>query len=541
MPGRVRSSRTILQSLSTTFARARQADRNNGAECETTSYAWSRYADVRVAEVSRDTHVLRELQLPARYEALADRVGPEVAQLLVDPGDETKRTLERAGLSVRGRREGALLPLIASSGTGKTTLARNLSAFLPGVFASTVQHDGAVDFDSLLAAAKRGAPARNDDRVIPINIDHREANPPNAAELAEVKRFIRDAELGWRCVLLWPQTSAEQAAEMSRAYVEVAGRAPVDLPVVVEGPPRETWIDVAMNTLRLSNPMVESLELLGVDPRDYDPAGLETVGEFMRQIADDFVSYLQKLLEESRIPVKLVVVFVSESQDPGVLSQLTSSTRYGFVDAAALLGATPGSRVGEWWSTRRGPLTQTIVRLDAHAVYLSPTTTIPVLRRYGTEAAQTALADLEISRPGPAEVNQAIKRSDIGQLLLGIERSTFEARGTPSTQAVPAFQLMAEQGFNLGKDKHFNASVGEAITGFLQAEGIESAALRPEKGFLGGALIPDNAVPYANETMCIEYTWRKGEFLASNNRAGVAEYVLRKLQHYAIALGWVEA
>jgi hypothetical protein len=32
--------------------------------------------------------------------------------------------------------------------------------------------------------------APNDERVIPINIDHREATPPTAQELAEIKRFI---------------------------------------------------------------------------------------------------------------------------------------------------------------------------------------------------------------------------------------------------------------------------------------------------------------------------------------------------------------
>src|SRR5215208_4738902 len=101
---------------------------------------------------SKDTHVLRVLELPARYEALADRVGPEVAQLLVDPGDATRLTLERAGLSVTGRREGALLPLVGGSGTGKTTLARNLSAFLPNEYAATVVHDGSVDFASLREA-----------------------------------------------------------------------------------------------------------------------------------------------------------------------------------------------------------------------------------------------------------------------------------------------------------------------------------------------------------------------------------------------------
>jgi energy-coupling factor transporter ATP-binding protein EcfA2 len=489
---------------------------------------------------SRDTHVLRELQLPARYEALADRVGPEVAQLLVDPGEDTKRVLERAGLAIRGRREGALVPLVGRSGTGKTTLARNLSAFLPANYSVTAVHEGDVTFDALRDVARRTGVTRDDDRVIPINIDHREATPPTAEELAEIKRFIRDTEIGFRCMIVWPQVNELQAAEMSRAYVEVAGRAPVDLPVVVEGPQRETWVDVALNTLRLSNPMVTSIDELGVDPRAYSPESFNTIGEFMRRIADDFVDFLQMLLEENRMPVKLVVVFVSESQNPGVLTGMTSSTRYGAVDASALLASTPGTRVGEWWAARRGALTQTIVRLDAHAVYLSPTATVPILRRFGADEAQTALGDMGITRPGPAEVNQAFKRSDLGQLLLGIERSTFEMRGTPSTQAVPAFQLLGERGFNLGKDKAHNVAVAEAITAFMKSEQIESEAVRPEKGFLGGSLIPDNAVPFADETLCIEYTWRKGEFLGTSNRAGVAEYVLKKLRDYAVALGWVE-
>jgi hypothetical protein len=327
---------------------------------------------------------------------------------------------------------------------------------------------------------------------------------------------------------------------MSRAYVEVAGKAPVDLPIAVEGPSRNTWIDVALSTLRLSNPMVESLELLGVDPRAYNPESFHAVGEFMRQIADDFVAYLLKLISETRIPVKLIVVFVSESSNPGVLSQLTSATRYGFLDASALLAATPDSRIGEWWAARRGTLTQTIVRLDARGLYVSPTASIPILRRYGGDDIQEALDAMGIKAQGPAAVSEIVKRSDIGQVLLGIERSSFEARGTPSTQAVPAFQLVAETGFNLGRDKGHNKSMVEAISGFTTSQGIDSEAVVPEKGLAETNLIPDNAVPFSNEMLCIEYTWRKGEFLDSGNRSTVASYVLTKLKAYAIGLGWVQ-
>jgi energy-coupling factor transporter ATP-binding protein EcfA2 len=489
--------------------------------------------------VSRDQHVLRQLDLPASYETLVHRVGPEVAQLLVDPGEVTKDVMELAGLSVTGRREGALIPLVGASGTGKTTLARNLSTFLPENYSPTVVHEGDVSFEALRQATREGAPNRGDDRVVPVTIDHREATPPSAQELAEIKRFVRDNEIGARCLLLWPQVNAEQAAEMSRAYVEVAGRAPVDIPVVVEGPVRDTWQDVALNTLRLSNTMVGSIEDLGIHPRDYDPKGFDTIGAFLRQIADDFASFRLKLLRESRVPVKLVVVFASESSDPGVLTRMTSSTRYGALDASPLLASTPGTRIGKWWADRRGALTQTIVRLDAHAVYLAPTTTVPVLRRYGGEDVQKVLSDLGIARPGPKEVTDAVRRSDVGQLLLGNERSTSELRGTPSTQALPAFHLLAERGFNLGRDKGLNASLADAITEFMRVDELPSEAVRPEKGFLDNALIPDNAVPYENETLCIEYTWRKGDFLHTKHRAEVAEYILTKLRDYAVAQGWI--
>jgi hypothetical protein len=233
---------------------------------------------------------------------------------------------------------------VGESGTGKTTLARNVETFLPQEYAPTVVHDGDVSFDVLRGVARSAGVARNDSRVIPINIDHREATPPSAQELAEVKRFIRDAGVGSRCVLFWPQISTEQARTMSADYEAVAGKPPVELPVSVEGPSRGTWVDVAMNTLRLSNQMVEKLDQLGVDPHDYDPEEFPTIGEFLRRIA---AGYLQRLLDETRVPVKLTIVFASESPNLGVLSQITNPARYGFVDGSALLSATPESKIGQ--------------------------------------------------------------------------------------------------------------------------------------------------------------------------------------------------
>jgi hypothetical protein len=315
-----------------------------------------------------DTHLLRQLVLPARYERLVAVLGADVAQLLVQPGESTKQTLERASIAARARGEGLFLPLFASSGTGKTTLASNLATFLGNDYAATITHIGDVSFDALMASAADGLPPPNDPRLLPINIDHREATPPNASELAEVKRFLRESDVGSRCAILWPQTVREQAERMAAEYEAIAGQPPVGLPVDVEGPAREAWPDIAVHTLRLSNQMIDSLELMGIDPHNYDPAEFRTLGEFLRRISDDFANHLFDLLSEVRIPVRLIIIFASESSDPGVLAQLTTGTRYGFVDANALLDATPNSAIGRFWSERRGLLTSTIVRLDARAL-----------------------------------------------------------------------------------------------------------------------------------------------------------------------------
>jgi len=487
-----------------------------------------------------DTHLLRRLELPARYEALVNRVGPEVARLLVNPGQQTKTTMERAGLAIKARGEGLLVPLVGRSGTGKTTLATNLSAFLPSEYTTTINHDGQVSFAGLHAAVTADPPIRSDQRVIPVNIDHREAAPPSAAELAEIKRFLRDREIGRRCAILWPQTSREQAAQMAREYADVVGVPPIELPVEVEGPARATWIDVGRETLRLSNAMIESLEALGVDPRDYDPHDFDTLGAFLRRISDDFVGHLHRLLTEMRVPLRLIVAFASESADAGVLSQLTTGTRYGFLDAGALLDATPESRIGKFWRGRRGALTQTIVSLDARAVCLPPTASIPILRRYGGDDVRNGLHGLGILDRGDARVNLAISRSELGKMLLGAARATFEARGTPSTSAVPAFQTLAESGFNLGKDKGYNKSMSEGLTAFLRHQGIETDAV-PEQLLADSRLIPDNAITREGHVACVEYTWRKGEFLTTGNRSTVAQYILEKLKNYAVDLRWIEA
>jgi len=116
--------------------------------------------------------------------------------------------------------------------------------------------------------------------------------------------------------------------------------------------------------------------------------------------------------------------------------------------------------------------------------------------------------------------------------------SRFEARGTPGDEATAAFQLLAESGFNLGKDKNLNGVMAIGIDHLLHDSEIPFERVTAEEKLPFCPLIPDNAVYFENRVQCVEYTWRKSDFLSSNYRSTVAQYILEKLKNYARELGW---
>ena len=483
------------------------------------------------------THLLTQLTLPDRYERLEKHLGTDVANLLIAPVGPTVDSLRALANEVLTRDEGVLVPLVGQTGVGKTTFVMNASQWLPALYGPTCSYDGELSFDGLVSAVKdfvKSLPANNK-RIIPINIDHRENAPPSDTELAAIKRFLRTNAGNVPSIIFWPETSTEIAEALSKRYVEIAGETSIELPLVCEGPPQETWQDTAKHTLTLSNHM-NNLEELGVDPADYVPREFFTLGSFLRRISHDFNARIQALKAELEKPVSVLIVFASESADPGVLTQLTSPSRYGLLDAHALVSVTSQSEIGRWWSARRGLLTRTIVQLDAHALCLAPTAAASCIRNFSDSMELFDTAGYK--RYGPARGVRDLGRSDLGKIICEVELSRFEARGTPGEDAAAAFQLLAEAGFNLGRDKNLNHIMKTAVEAILADAEVpfEKATSEQKLPFCG--LIPDNAIYFEDRVQCIEYTWRKGDFLASGNRSTVAQYILNKLQSYARQLEW---
>lgn len=287
------------------------------------------------------THLLSQLTLPDRYERLEKHLGPEVANLLISPAGENVDSLRALANEVLTRDEGVLVPLAGQTGVGKTTFVANASQWLPALYGPTCPYDGDLSFDGLVHAVKEFVkllPANNR-RIIPINIDHRENAPPTDTELAAIKRFLRTSAGGVPSIVFWPETNLEIAQALSKRYVDIAGETSIRLPLICEGPSQDTWQDTAKHTLMLSNHM-NNLEELGVDPADYVPREFFTLGSFLRRISHDFNARVRALQAELEKPVSVLIVFASESADPGVLTQLTSPSRYGLLDAHALVSVT---------------------------------------------------------------------------------------------------------------------------------------------------------------------------------------------------------
>ena len=377
------------------------------------------------SHIREQIDLLCSLRLPDRYEPLHSVVGANLATILIHPPSSLDSGMQSLLDHIQASAQGCFVPLSGPSGAGKTTFARSATQWFARTVAPTIDYDGAITFDGLKAALEKASSsyALNDNRIVPINIDHRESDPPSPTEMANIKRFLRTSPGGRRNVIFWPETDPQLAQNIGKNYGKIAGSQPRDI-LEITGPDRSLWRDVAIATLRLSN-NVSSLEKIGVDPRNYNPNSYPSLGEFLRQIQLDFNSRLAGLREEITKAIVLIVVFVSESTDPGVLNFINSAGRHGLLDSQGLLSSTPDSAIGRWWTGRQGLLVRAIVQLNAHALFLSPPVAVSVLRNFGP-AAQEVFDRLNVARPGPAKAVADLGRTDVAKLLLGEPLRRYE-------------------------------------------------------------------------------------------------------------------
>jgi len=485
-------------------------------------------------------HVLSRLELPTRYEQLSNRLGPDVAKLLTAPEESLENVKRLATLAVQTR-EGMLVPCFGKTGTGKTTLASNLSFFAPALFGPTVVYDGMITAEALMASLEnhtRDTPVANG-KVVPFSLDHREGAPPTDAELAAIKRFLRTAPTP--CLVLWLETDRERAVSIASRYTAITGRTIVELPLLIEGPSRKAWPTIAETTIELCNPISnKQARELGVEVEAYAADQFPSLGEYLRQIAIDLANMALKELASTKRPVTLILVFVSEALNRGALPSFTIGAEPGLLDSHSLLRSTPESAIGKRWEAKRGVLTHTVLRLDARAFWMPPAAAVAALHRYGPTEVKAILDGLDRKTPSPTDVSNYLERTDLGRYLLGDTATAYETRGRPAEDAKEAIAALArDYGYGHGNDKILNRALLDALVKFCATKSIAISEAAAETSLaFAKKVIPDNQLDLGSRVICIEYIWRSGDVLESGRRSEAAQYALEKLHNYAVALGW---
>lgn len=460
--------------------------------------------------------LLGRLTLPDRYESLVSLLGNEVARLLMPPVQENIDGLGRVVEEARSSRKGVFVPVLGRSGIGKTTLISSLAQWFPKEIAETLTYQGAIHNDEMIEAVQNCLKRRdaNDKRILALLVDHREGDPPTTAELAQIKRFIRECPDDCINIVFWPDTIEANSRAMSTNFEQIAGTQAIPLPFNVCGPQREAWSDIARQTLELSNNMSD-ITRLGVDPNDYDPSNFYTIGEYIGHVRREFLLLREKLKNELEKPVEIIIAFACENTTPGVISDFTNHSEYGLLGANALLHIHQGA-VGRWWAGRRSLLTRAIIQLNVRCIALSPSTSMSLLRNCGDQD-NKLFAEAGLRRYGPARAHFDLSRSDLGRFLLQQPATRHEGRGTPPKNALTAFQCLAKEGFYLGKDKKHNHTLARGIDGFLKENAAEFLAVHSESSLPFASIQPDIWIDRPNGIQAVEVTWRKGRFLDSYN------------------------
>ncbi|WP_417289106.1 hypothetical protein, partial [Corynebacterium variabile] len=252
-------------------------------------------------EVMKSQHPLNIISLPTRYEALHKKLGGAVFRLLAKPSRQTLDLFEDAYGIVTSIEQGLFLPIYADSGTGKTTLANNLSYFLPESFTPTLNLPpvDSITAEFLLESLDAFITSElepSDSRIIPVNIDDRESRPTTDEEASHIKRFLRSGD-GARCLVIWPETNLDTSKQIAKRYSLISGSVPLDIPLEVKGPDKELWPSLAEHTLQLAND-IDSLEEI-VSLSSYDTNNFLSIGAYLQQIAVDFNRRRLKLLRST--------------------------------------------------------------------------------------------------------------------------------------------------------------------------------------------------------------------------------------------------
>ncbi|MBJ7544651.1 hypothetical protein JDN41_13945 [Rhodomicrobium udaipurense] len=387
-----------------------------------------------------------DIRIPDRFESLQNQFS-EVRQLIT-PVDNDVRAFIRFRERAFGKNGGLLCFLLGRSGVGKTTSIHSVSINQPDLFGQVCSIPSDTEMRNVFRWIDLNAPAKDAEKATILLFDGREVSDDEVGIrqfISYLNQFLRKRP---DILFCWPLTDSEWHSKL-RAIAENVGGAnlcPKECDYKVLGPDRSQWPSALEHLLLQFGKTFEDVGfandlVLEIASRQ------ETIGDFLGEMNFIISERVSRTREIKRLP-NLLFVVTSSGDVTGESNRIRRAGKQ-ILAAEPLLGHSPRSEAGKWWTERNKTpdhhLGYIISLFNASLVTCSASAVVYSCVHSDEEQLNSAAKQAGL-QPNPGNANRTIQASEFFKFLSGSEVLEFTTgrRGTMSEGTIQSYGKIQE-------------------------------------------------------------------------------------------------
>lgn len=476
-----------------------------------------------------------KFRIPDRFESIERMAVGEKLQSFIVKVDDGLKVIQSLYDEMESAGRGSLLVLRGDPGSGKSTLLSTAHLFLEGVSRKSF----GISSDESIPKALEDLPALADEEKLRIVvIKGREAagnTSPADLETAvhAINQFIRTKE-GERTLIAWPCNKLDIQQQLVSLAREVGGTALLgsrNEAATFSGPPKSKYVLIAKNMIETLNGGL-TLPNLGISEARAEQLAQEagTIGSFLLHLSVEAKRNRDALV--NRLPEKdwhqLWVVVIAGNDLENEVQVLTHGAGY-HIDVDRLLYSTDGNvaRSLRPYMEKLGMLS---TGMEAKLLYVPAATVQAVLLDYADPSnprENSLLQQVKLPKEFKGQGDERLLKSHLARAL---RREPVGTQPKGNKMALREEEFNQLTNFAATNDGILNLILGRALQrcGLIQSfDGeVELGAVQIRRS--------DLLCQTSAGAVRLEFMWRK-----DTTRANIAEYVLKKLEAYGRAIGYL--
>jgi hypothetical protein len=471
-----------------------------------------------------------EIKIPNRFESMQEAFGQELRPLLVSV-DKDLNSLNALHDLAKVQNGGLLCFIRGSSGVGKTTAIHSAAVNMPEVFTPIVNVPTEIKFKDVVEWLNANLPAADSAKSTLVLFDGRELSDDDVGLrqlLAALNQLLRRRSDVLFC---WPTTDDDWHAKLRSTAEKVGGQnfVPKASDINIAGPPCDKWSTVLERLLLQFGKTYDDVGIAQDLVRQYCENSL-TIGDFLSRISSVIAERITKTRTMKRLP-QLLFVITSSGDVVGEANRIRRAGTQA-INPEALLGYSPRSEVGKWWTKRNQSsdhhLGYIISLFDARLVTM--TASAMVYSCLHSDAADLKkAAENKGARPHAGNAQRIIQATEMYRFLTGevIPEFTKGKKGghkKSTADAYKAVQLMSAK-----RHKAINQALCKLLKTFVHDMSYDES--KDFEVAQGRDVITDAIITHGGRPYSIEFHHLSEQQCAA---ASMASYIMNKMRNYSL-------